>query len=310
MLSLLEWPIGVEAVKPDYSKSSWDVFVDMAPLLPPAQILHAVEALQVGFSDGYLENLVQSRVLIEAPGSGASCVLADAAKRLEIEEARTRQITIKSRSPLAILIGHGQLQHLPQAIFLNMLSEMRQCLERVFKTAFEASQVARCLPIGVFKGSNLAMLIDHRALAGDLVLDLDVFLLVLRPRDDDSYDVVGPALWFRGFETSKGYTSLCKSLSAGHVAGGEIFHAKGSMNLSVEDQLVMGSMFTKGRNIPDFECLPFAQQLLKEPKGAVTLRLERYHFKTDIFLHDGSEILCFEGHQDCPNGVCRNKKAA
>lgn len=88
----------------------------------------------------------------------------------------------------------------------------------------------------------------------------------------------------------------------------DTFYVKGSISLSLEDQIVFGSIMSTGfRSGVPYKCrekINFVTQLIKEPEGAVILSLEPYHLKTHT-ASNGEEGLCFKEHEECRVPACR-----
>lgn len=312
LLSLLTWPDGFEAIKPDYSKSPWGIFLQIAPLLSNYGVLDALKSLQVGDPLDDLTNLASQRAYFHGLGPAGRYDSSGPAKRMETERSQKRQMPIESYPPLAVEVKEEQLRPLSQEDCDALTTKISEAVEQFFGIGGEEFDIKPYVPKGVFAEENLLMLVDHRTRAGDLILDLHSFLFVLRQRCGRVYEIVGSAMWNER-TTHTNISSKYKKLVDAQGAQQGVFYARGTINLLVEDQMVLAIIYDGASGIIHEQFLPFVMQLIEEPSDAVTLDLEPYHFKTDISSQHGmvgSELLCFEGNESCKRPECRNKQVA
>lgn len=194
-LSIITWPRGFEPIKPDYSKSPWDIIQDLASALSPTSLVRAIKSLDVGISAKDFEFLARQRALIGALRPDPTWCLSDPASRLGIEQCLRRSMALKSQVPLAVVIRETQLRPVPREKFDLSVSELDGAIKTFFGIDCDTISLGSYLPIGFFSGENLVMLVDHRTRPDDLILDLWTMLLVIRRGKNNVYDVVGSAMW-------------------------------------------------------------------------------------------------------------------
>lgn len=277
ILALMEWPRGFEPIKSDYSKSSWEIFLEIAPILTPRQILKMLQALGLV---KYTRDILS--LAFPFPFRPIKPVLLTASPELLGRGQYPRRPIAISASlpvefPLAILVKGCQLGPLPQALLQSLHTDMSGLLEREFH-AVNPSFITSGLPVGIFDESELALVVDRQTCPGDLILDLGSLLLVLRRREGNSYDFIGPAMWLEGCLDRVDRTSMPGELES-DKSHWEVFHATGSMNLSVEDQIVMSMAWGWYDQRWTGGSRTFLLDLITEPEGAVSLDLEPYHPK-------------------------------